>query len=234
MKTKLFYVISIIFVMAVALITLTGCNNKNSDNIEIEKSLSEIRYLENQTISIFNKFFLDEYFLEDGSIDWNLVNEDFDVIRSSIDVILIDLAGVQVPSKNIVDLENYFNDLETFIQNQDARNFVKRICDVYGLVSYSILDNISENEEIKLEKKSKSDLLYIGYYIMTENKEFILSNLDVFKTNFTALSSNKNYIENNSYKINKIFINIQNLETEINNDNYLSGKTSLTKILELY
>ncbi len=230
MKTRILY---IIFIMCVALWALSGCSDKG-ENLEEEKGLSEIRFIENQCITIFNKYFSNEYISENGDIDWNLINEDFDVARNSIDIILIDFAGIQIPSKSIVELENCFNDVEEFLSNQDINRFVKRICDIYNLVSYSILNNMSESEEIKLEKKAKSDLLYVGYYIMTENKEFALSNLDVFQDNFTKLSSTRNYVENNSYKINKVFINIQNLETEINDENFERSIESLSKILEIF
>ena len=148
--------------------------------------------------------------------------------------ILIDLASIQVPSKNIVDLENSINELDSISQSQDIDKFIRKVCDTYNLVSYSILDNISNDEEIKLEKKSKSDLLYIGYYLMQKNKEFSMSNLDMFQDNYSKLSSNKNYIENNSYKINKVLIYIKNLRSEINGEDYEKSKQSLIKILEFF
>ena len=216
-----------------SLFSLTGCD-KDNNNIEVEKGLSEVRFLENQCITIFNKYLSNDYILEDNNIDWNLINEDFNVVRNSIDVILIDLASIQVPSKNIVDLENSINELDSISQSQDIDKFIRKVCDTYNLVSYSILDNISNDEEIKLEKKSKSDLLYIGYYLMQKNKEFSMSNLDMFQDNYSKLSSNKNYIENNSYKINKVLIYINNLREEINGEDYEKSKQSLIKILEFF
>ena len=216
-----------------SLFSLTGCD-KDNNNIEVEKGLSEVRFLENQCITIFNKYLSNDYILEDNNIDWNLINEDFNVVRNSIDVILIDLASIQVPSKNIVDLENSINELDSISQSQDIDKFIRKVCDTYNLVSYSILDNISNDEEIKLEKKAKSDLLYIGYYLMQKNKEFSMSNLDMFQDNYSKLSSNKNYIENNSYKINKVLIYIKNLRSEINGEDYEKSKQSLIKILEFF
>ena len=222
-----------IFLIICSLFSLSGCDKENN-NIEVEKGLSEVRFLENQCITIFNKYLSNEYLLEDNKIDWNLINEDFNVVRNSIDVILIDLASIQVPSKNIVDLENSINELDSISQSQDIDKFIRKICDTYNLVSYSILDNISNDEEIKLEKKAKSDLLYIGYYLMQKNKEFSMSNLDMFQDNYSKLSSNKNYIENNSYKINKVLIYIKNLRSEINGEDYEKSKQSLIKILEFF
>lgn len=215
------------------LFALSGCG-KDGENIDVEKGLSEVRFLENQCITIFNKYLSNEYLLEDNNIDWNSINEDFGIIRNSIDVVLIDLASIQVPSKNIVELENSINELDTIAQSQDMDKFMRKVCDIYNLVSYSILDNISNDEEIKLEKKSKSDLLYVGYYLMQKNKEFSMSNLDMFQDNYSKLSSNKSYIENNSYKINKVLIYTKNLRSKINSDDYEKSKQALTKILEFF
>lgn len=222
----------IIFFVCI-LFVLSGCNN-NNENVEIEKGLSEVRFLENQCITIFNKCFSNEYLLEDNSIDWSLVNEDFNVVRNSMDVVLIDFASLQVPSQSIVDLDNSFKELESFIQNQELDKFVRKICDTYNLVSNTILDNISNDEKNKLEKKSKSSLLYVGYYLISGNKEFALSNLDVFEENYSKLSSDRNYIESNSYKINRTFIHIKNIRAEINNEEFDKAKDTLSKILEFF
>ncbi len=209
-------------------------NHKSeSKNVELEKGLSEVSFIQNQMVTIFNKYLRDEYLLEDGRFSWELLNEDFDVARTAIDVILIDFASLQVPSKTIVDFENSFSELENYIYEADVNKFIRKVCDIYNLTSYSILDNMSEDEEIKLEKKAKSDLLYCGYYIKTLNKEFALSNLDVFQENYKNLSINKKYVENNSYKINKIFINSQKLKDEINNEDFQMAINRFVKILEL-
>ena len=225
-----------LFVLFLAgLFILSGCNNENSDeNIKSEKGLSEIRYLENQCINIFNKYISDEYVLEDGRIDWDLINNEFEVVRNSIDVILIDFASIQVSSKSIVELEDYFRDLDGFIQNKDIDGFMKKICDSYVLVSNSILNNLSNDEQIILEKRLKGNLLYIGYYLMNGNKNEAINNLNEFQQNYSRLSSENEYIENNSYKINRIYMNIQKLDKELKSDNFEESKKILVEILDFF
>ena len=230
MKKIFLYFIFIFF----CLITLTACSSNNNQNIEVEKGLSEIIFLENQIITTYKKYLFDEYVLKDGNVDWDGINEDFDVALNSIDVILIDFASIQVPSKNIVELENNFNDMESFIGAQDLNGFIQKICDSYYLVSNSILDNISEDEEIKLEKKAKSNLLYIGYYLKNSNRDECLKNIENFQENYSRLSTNKKYVENSSYKINKIFINIQDLKSEVDVGDFEKANKTLTKIFEIF
>ena len=226
---KVLYCILII----ISLIALTACKD-NSQSLEKEKGLSEIMFLENQTITIYKKYLLDEYAFKDGNIDWDAVSEDFNVALNSIDVILIDFASIQIPSKDIVELENNFSDMEGFIKAKDLNGFIQKICNSYQLVSDSILDNISEDEEFKLEKKAKNNLLYIGYYLKNNNKDECLNYLTKFEDSYSDLSTNKEYIENSSYKINKISISIQDLKSEIETENFEKAKDNLVKVFDFF
>lgn len=226
-------IICFVFIVLI-FFSLTGCSSDNSKNLENEKVLSEVVYLENGLVTIFNKYFQDDYILENNENDWTSIDEDFSILKNSIDVILIDLASIQLNNDYILQLQNNFSDIENFILAKDLTNFSKKISEAYRLVSYSILDNISENKEFKLEKKSKSDLISLGYYIKNNNKEESQKYINSFEENISNLSTSKNYIENNSYKINRIFIEFQKLNSEIENDDFEKSKATLTKILDFF
>ena len=217
----------------VSLFCLSGCD-KNSQNLENEKNISEIMYIENGLITISQNCLQDNYNLENGIVDWSSINEDFDVLKNSINVILIDFSSSHVPAEVILQLKNNFRDMENFINTNDFNSYFQKIIETYNLVSYSILDNISMNKEFKLEKKSKSDLLYIGYYIKLNNREECINYINSFKENYSNLETYKEYIENNSYKINKIFIEIQNLESEIERNNFENARADLEKLFEFF
>ena len=224
-------ILSLILIFCLIL-CLSGCSN--NQNLENEKTVSEAMYLENGLITIFKKCFQDEYILQNQDIDWYSITEDFNILKNSISVILIDFSSVHIPSESILQLENNFNDLENSIYSKDFNTFFQKITDTYNLISYSILDNISENKEFKLEKKSKSDLLYIGYFIKNSDKEQIQSYMSSFEENYSSLGTSKGYIENNSYKINKVFIEFQNLKSEIELNNFEIAREKLTKILDFF
>ena len=111
---------------------------------------------------------------------------------------------------------------------------MRKVCDTYSLVSNSILSNISEDEITKLEKSAKSNLLYIGYNIKIANKDEALKNIAEFENNVSKLNSNKEYVENNSYKINRIFIDIQKLKLILQEDNFEIGDKVILDILSLF
>ena len=92
---------------------LSGCS-ESTENLEAEKGLSEIRFLENQCSIILEKSMADAYFIEGNEVQWDLLKEDYHMLKNATDVILIDMANLQVPSKSIVALENHLNDLDCF------------------------------------------------------------------------------------------------------------------------
>ena len=231
MKKKVYGVL--IFIFFGCIIFLSGCESSD-ETLEVEKGLSEVRFLENQCMSMFSKYISGDYLLENNQVNWSFVTEDLDVIRNSSDVIEIDFAGLQVPSQNIVDLENNFRQLESFLAEKNLDLLMKKICDIYSLVSNSILETVSKDEVLKIEKKTKSNLLYIGYNLATFNKEEAMLYLNELQANYSELSANKDYIENHSYKINKIFMDIQKLKTAINDENFEESNKILLEIFEFF
>ena len=228
MKKRKFCILILIFLIT---LILTGCK-EDSKKVETKKVYSELNFLENEYITIFNKFISEEYKTKENQIDWNLLKEDYIVLNSSIDVIIIDLASFGISSKTIFELENNFKELDSFIESNDIDRFMKVICDSYSLVSNIILDSVSEDDIIKQEKNAKSNLLYIGYYLTTVNKEYLLEAINEFQNNYSNLVKNQDYLENNSYKINIIFIDIQKLKMALEEDNFGIGKQIFIEIFD--
>jgi len=216
----------------VIVLILSGCENLEKEDLEIQKGLSEISFIEKQCNVIFNKILSDEY-IKDNQLDWDMLKEDYLVLYGSINVITIDLAALKISSQDIVQFENSFNELKIYIENQDINLFTLKLCDTYSFITDSILNSISKDETAKQVKKAKSELLYIGYDLMISNKEEALRRIDQFQTLFLELNKNTEYLENNSYKINRIFIDIQRLKSLIDKEKYSICKETFFEISEL-
>ncbi|MBR2289514.1 MAG: hypothetical protein IJ867_02635 [Clostridia bacterium] len=229
MKMRKFWIL--ILILCFGLICLTGCK-ETSENLALEKGLSEVRYLENQCVSIFSKYLSGEYVLENGEIDWGTIREEYEVVYRSTDVIMIDLAGLQVPSKDIVELESRFQELDLLYQERDIDGFMRKICDCYSLVSNSILSSISNDSSLKLEKSAKAQFLYFGYCLQVLDKPNALATLLRFQEFCTELNKNQVYLENNSYKINRIFVDIQKMRGAIEVDDFEKAKGIFLEMLD--
>ena len=175
-----------------------------------------------------------DYVFENDQIEWSMLKEDYAILKNSIDVILIDMASLQVQSKYIVELENKFIDLDNCVQSKELNPFIQTICEIYDLLANTILDSVSNEEWLKQEKICKSDLLYIGYNIMTFRTDDVNKDLNTFQENFADLSKNKEYLENNAYKVNRVFMDIQELKAFIETENFESAKENLKELLEYF
>lgn len=225
--------IFLFLMIIICCIVLTACENKN-ENIEAEKVFSEVEFLQNQCINIVLKYISNDYQKADNQFDFEKLKEDYFILESSIDVVIIDFASIQIPSSNIVELNNNFNDLNICIQNEDTEKFVEKICDIYSVLSNSILDNISKDEVFKQEKKAKSYLVYTGFYLTNSNKEKALENLGQYQNSFAIFNKNHEYIENNSYKINKVFVDIQKLRAQIESENFNGARQTFQTFIEIF
>lgn len=228
MKMRNFCLLFLIFIMC---FSLAGCKD-SKENLEIQKGLSEISFLENQCVTIFTKYLSGDYQVEAG-IDWDLLSEDYSILSNSIDVIMIDFASIQIPSKSIVEFENSFSDMDSFVKSKNVVGLMGKICDTYSLVSNSILGSVSNDENLKQEKLVKSDLLYLGYFISTESREEAKVVLEKFQEDYSVLSKNRNYLENNSYKLNRVFVDIQKIENFLEDSDFENSIEVVLKMFEL-
>lgn len=227
MKKRKFYFLILIVLM---LYVLTACTNESKEDLQIQKGLSEIKFLDNQCTNIFNNYISGLYKTKDNQVDWNLIRNDYSILRSSIDVILIDFASLQIPSKDVVGFENSFNDLDMYLQNEDVNGFFGKLCDTYSFIVNNILESISKDEILKLEKKAKTETIYIGYNLTVLNKIEALARLERLQEIYNELNKNQEYLENNSYKINRILINIQRLRAMIEQEEWEQGLFHITSL----
>lgn len=225
---NIFYVLFIIGLI----LLLTGCSN-NKEDIKVEKGISEVIFLQNQCSTIIEKYIFDEYD-SSNQIDWDILKEDYYVLNSSIDVILIDLASLQVSSKSIVELQKRFSDLNYYYINKDIYGFMKQLCETYSFITDNLMNSLIKEDTTIQEKRAKSNLLYVGYYLKLNDKNNSLNSIIYFDENYNILNKDKNYLENNSYKYNKIFINIERLKLQIDNNNYDNCKEILKEILKYF
>lgn len=221
----------IIIIIGITLLALTGCKGKD-ENLEMEKCLSEIHFLENRCITIVNKLISDEYKQKSGELDWDLIKDDYYVLDKSLSVILVDLASNYVSNQNIIELENNFNNLSSFIQAKDINGFSQALCDCYSFVSTKILDSFDVEKTIKQDKELKSNFLYVGIKLKSENSEDALKYLQDFENLYEKLNQDAEYLESHYYQINRMFIEIQKLKKLIEKNDFESSKDVFLQILK--
>ena len=109
---------SLVIILLVMTILLTGCNNINL-NME-SKIEAEIEFVENRILLFLKNGEYDEY-IKDGSLNWENIENDINQLVNSFPVIEADLSNVQYSENKINEIKS---NLENIKSNLDERNFL--------------------------------------------------------------------------------------------------------------
>lgn len=209
--------LKIIGILLICLILLTGCSNVEKSSIE-DKNLSELEYLEDNIILIMNKFIKDEYFDEETKTQkWNEILEDANKIENTMATTLVDLTALNIDTNEIAKLSNGVNNMIIAIENKDETKLIVELNNIYALIP-NYLSKYSKDEELIFKKQLK-------YYTISTYVSFKFGNIDLAKgqiseaeKQYSEKIKDINYVKNNEYNANKIYILIQELKSAVDSN----------------
>ena len=220
-------------ILLISMLILTGCNEKSDDELINEKINSEMEYLESNIISISKKYASGNYYLESNQINWDDINTDFSLIENSYDVILIDLASKQIDRKKILQLETNIDEVSTAINNKDDLEFLRSICNAFSTIP-DILTDLNQNQTLIKVEQIKSNLLKASYFI--QNNDYIKAYecINIAENLYNELIEKREYLEANSYKINKNYVKLQDMKRALEGKNLYEFNKDYLEILEWF
>lgn len=228
--------LSILLVLSLILISLTGCSNQESSSLQ-DKNISELEYIEGKLVKILNEMARDEYLVEVGTsdnleentnlatddsivtkkIDWEKLLKDTNKIESSIATTITDLTALNIEASEIEKLSTGVNNMIIAIEKEDINSYLISLNNVYALIP-SYMEKYAGNNEKTFKKKLK-------YYTISAYIAYNDGNLEMAKTQASELEriySEKmkevGYLQNNEYNLNKLYILIQELKRAIDSD----------------
>lgn len=228
--------LSILLVLSLILISLTGCSNQESLSLQ-DKNISELEYIEGKLVKILNEMARDEYLVEVGTadnveentnlvtddsivtkkIDWEKLLKDTNKIESSIATTITDLTALNIEASEIEKLSTGVNNMIIAIEKEDINSYLISLNNVYALIP-SYMEKYAGNNEKTFKKKLK-------YYTISAYIAYNDGNLEMAKTQASELEriySEKmkevGYLQNNEYNLNKLYILIQELKRAIDSD----------------
>ena len=163
MKKKKLFLLLIIFPLMTLL--LTGCNNNTNLNME-SKIEAEIEFAENRILLFLKNGEYDEY-LEDGSLNWENIENDTNQFVNSFPIIEADLSNVQYSQNQIDEIKNNLNSITTNLENRNFQNLKNE----YGNLYLKII-SIKNNKN----KDLKNKCMQVYMQALTENKN--VSNIE--------------------------------------------------------
>lgn len=228
--------LSILLILSLILISLTGCSNQESSSLQ-DKNISELEYIEGKLVKILNEMARDEYLVEVGTadnleentnlatddsivtkkIDWEKLLKDTKKIESSIATTITDLTALNIEASEIEKLSTGVNNMIISIEKEDINSYLISLNNVYALIP-SYMEKYAGNNEKTFKKKLK-------YYTISAYIAYNDGNLEMAKTQASELEriySEKmkevGYLQNNEYNLNKLYILIQELKRAIDSD----------------
>lgn len=208
------------------LIVLTGCSDNEQETSIEEKNLVELEYLEDNIVLIMNKFIKDEYFdVETQSQKWDEILKDARKIENSMATILVDLAVLNIDATEISKLSMGINSMIIAIENQDETNFMVELNNIYALIP-NYLSKYLNNQDLIFKKQLKYYAIstYVGFRM--GNIELARSQIAEAETRYSEKMKDVNYVQNNEYNVNKIYVLIQELKSavELNSEELVATK----------
>lgn len=209
-------------IILIFLILLSGCkNNQTSEKIS-QKTTKELEYFEERIFEIILKFQKNEY-LEDGSQNWTKILEDAETINIELDNIMIDLSSLNLANEKISDLSKYTNNILISINNKNEIDLMKALNNLYQTIPKYL--NEYEKDKIKISKKELKAFI-LNSFNYAYNGDWANAKNEVLnaESKYNEMIGNSQYIEENSYNINKVYILIQEYKVTINAENFELSK----------
>ena len=205
-------IFSFLLLITILILVLTGCAPK--DEYEINDKLdAEISYIEDLILKITNKYAKKEY-TEDEKINFDYIKDDVSRINDSWSIMILDLTEINVPNDQILLFSNQLNELIIAIGKKDELEMIDDLTQLYiELIGFKA--SYTENKNIIKKLEIKKNVLEI--FNLVNKTEFNLANekLDSTIQNYKNLMNDNDYVEENAYNLNKIYILLEEYKNSL-------------------
>ena len=205
------FIILVIFI-------LTGCTNKNKDESkQSDKINEEINYIEDNIFNIVNKYAKGEY-LKNNAIDWDSILKDEKKINDSLDSILMDFSQVNIDKKDLAQFSNKLDNLLILTSDKKEIEVINELSNIYSLLPNFMEKYVDNKSEIN---KKKLKALILSSYVISNSKSWVDAKVSIqnVENKYAEMMNDVNYIKENSYNLNKVYVLIQELKSAINLEN---------------
>ena len=206
-----------LFIILVIFI-LTGCTNKNKDESkQSDKINEEINYIEDNIFNIVNKYAKGEY-LKNNAIDWDSILKDEKKINDSLDSILIDFSQVNIDKNDLAQFSNKLDNLLILTSDKKEIEVINELSNIYSLLPNFMEKYVDNKSEIN---KKKLKALILSSYVISNSKSWVDAKVSIqnVENKYAEMMNDVNYIKENSYNLNKVYVLIQELKSAINLEN---------------
>jgi hypothetical protein len=203
----------------------------SDEEILKNKNLEEVEFLNNRILNISNSYYLNEYFLDDGTVNFEQIGSDFKLIEDSISVIVQDTISLGIDSSIILDFESDVGYCRSAISNQNINDFLYNLSALYSKLA-KILEGGFQDENLIKSYEVRCDALYATVFLEISDFEKSLEYANDAINKYNELIQNEEFLSKNYYKANKTEVELQELKLAIENKNVDTVKNKYIDIMK--
>lgn len=248
-----------IFLLITFVFSLTGCSLQNNvENKTIEdKTNEEISYLEDEILTIANKYAKGEYDAKQGEgektneeenqtednkaeddkteepkqLNWDDISKSTIKINDSLDTIILDLTEIEISNDDLVNFRNHVNNLNIAATNKDERMLLEEISILYSLLP-TYEEKYSNNKNkiniMKFKSLVLASFIYTNLLDWDNAKNTIVSAENKYK----EMMDDVDYMKEYSHNLNKIYILLEEFKTAVDSEQLELAKIKYIEFIE--
>lgn len=216
MKIKnIFLYIALILILFI----FTGCNSVASPEKLVSKTTKSLEYFENKIFEVIIKLVKNEYIDEKGEIKWEQILADTENLDLELDNLIIDLSNFEISNEQIGSLSLNINNALVEVNNKNVLGIINALKETYKLIPEYLKVYNSEDKNLINKKELKTLILESYNSALNEDWETATNFIIEAENKYTEMMGDNNYIKENTYNINKIYILVQEYKTAVNSNN---------------
>ena len=144
-------------------------------------------------------------------IDWQTIKTKIESINSIWSVISVDLSKEKVADNDLQNFNNLLNQSIISIKNEDKILSLENISNLYSYIS-TFMNYASLQNKDKVILETKAEILQAYTFVLKDDWENVSKHIINANNSFANILNNKEEIEGQEYKFDKISMIIQKLE----------------------
>lgn len=210
------YKISVILIVFILILILTGCELLNNENKGIEdKTTEEISFIENKILTFFSKYVKGEYNQENEELNWNEIENTIIDLNNILDTIILDFSEIEISNDNIIEFRNGINSLSIACTNRDINLVIENFNLLYSLLP-KYMEKYSENKNEINILKLKSLVVSSYYYSNLYDWENARSTIEKAEEKYKEMMDDVDYMKEYFHNLNRVYVLIGEIKTAIN------------------
>lgn len=189
-------------------------NNKDSGNSSNNNNQDNGNSSNNQNNNEGQQSSISDNKSEIKELNWEQMNKEIENIYSFWSVLAIDLNKLNIDNQAIIAFGENVNNVKLAIENKQENMLLESLANLYSYIP-RYMSSYSEDSFEIAKKNIKYYIISGSVFAKSERWDDCLVQIEMAESEYLKLMNNVNYVNKNSYNVNKIYILLEELKNSI-------------------